>query len=330
MFHMAVFMMIPGYCWKKQISTWKEWKRYVYSKVLRLYIPFVICNGIFVLLGNFFLNIGVYTDNPELLELSQNWPVSQTVYGYKNIREILSQLIKTILFIGPTRLGTATWFLTNMFIVLVVHSGIELAIEKTDIHHKEYIYILLGILTGIMAQIITVVEPTLIYPIKCFPSMYFAFLLGLGIRRREKSYSSLSAVISFIVLVIISRYYSIEVSAGRIGNIIVYSVSSVCGWILLKTVSDLIRDRTSIANELQFIGQHTIPILCLHVLCFKTVSLIYIKSKGLTNVLLASYHVIFDADEIWKIIYSIVGVVIPLALFGAYSNVKCILEKFGM
>lgn len=30
LFHMAVFLMASGFCYKTQINTWSEWKKYIF------------------------------------------------------------------------------------------------------------------------------------------------------------------------------------------------------------------------------------------------------------------------------------------------------------
>jgi len=42
LFHMAVFMMASGYCFKAKIKSFSTWKNYVIKKIKGLYVPFVI------------------------------------------------------------------------------------------------------------------------------------------------------------------------------------------------------------------------------------------------------------------------------------------------
>jgi fucose 4-O-acetylase-like acetyltransferase len=122
---MAVFMMASGYCFKAKIKSFSTWKNYVIKKIKGLYVPFVICNGLFVLLNNLFINMGIYSNNQELLNISRYWPVQQTLMQPLGLNLELKKLLAVFLFCGPTQLGTASWFLTSLFEVLFVNSLIE-------------------------------------------------------------------------------------------------------------------------------------------------------------------------------------------------------------
>ena len=65
-----------------------------------------------------------------------------------------------------------------------------------------------------------------------------------------------------------------------------------------------------------------ILILCMYIVNFKTISWLFIKATGASSILLAGFHVIFDAGELWKLLYTIAGVGIPLLLYWLYSNLK--------
>lgn len=45
LFHMAVFMMASGYCYRTRIDVLSTWEKYIIRKLKGLYIPFVVCNG---------------------------------------------------------------------------------------------------------------------------------------------------------------------------------------------------------------------------------------------------------------------------------------------
>ena len=64
------------------------------------------------------------------------------------------------------------------------------------------------------------------------------------------------------------------------------------------------------------------PILCLHVLSFKLISLIYILLNNKSLVYLAAWHVIFDVPGGWRVLYLIVGVSLSLLLYRIYDIIK--------
>ena len=60
-----------------------------------------------------------------------------------------------------------------------------------------------------------------------------------------------------------------------------------------------------------FIGRHTVPILALHLLCFKVVSFLQWKIYGAERIVLALYPV-WKNSILWASAYTFVGIIIPL------------------
>lgn len=324
LFHMAVFMMASGFCYTVKISSGKEYVSYLFRKLKGLYIPFIICNGCFTLLSPFFIKLGIYTDSSEITTLTSSWPITQSVYNYGGVTGILKQLAKVFLFIGPTQLGTATWFLTCLFVVLIVHSGLALLTKGLSCKSKQIIWSAVLLTMSILAQVVSTKHPAIIYVVKCFPCMYVSFLLGIILHdiNWKHVYSWWMGLIALFILICMSFYFRIEVSAARIDNLWIFLSTSICGWIFLKSLSELIIRFPRVSSIATFIGKHTMVILCLHVLCFKIVSLIYLRIYKLPRVLLAGFHIIFDVNELWKVFYTIVGVGVPLLLYWVYDKSK--------
>lgn len=63
------------------------------------------------------------------------------------------------------------------------------------------------------------------------------------------------------------------------------------------------------------------PIIILHFLSFKIVSLVGILIDGSPMFLLAAFPVLYE-DGIWWIAYSLVGILIPIVFNYLYINVK--------
>lgn len=321
LFHMAVFLMASGYCYSNQVSSLKEYRCYIFKKIKKLYIPFVICNGFFILLTPLFLKIGFYTINPIFLKLTNSWPIKQSLYVNEGVIGRIKQMLKVVAFIGPTQIGTATWFLTSLFIVLVLHSGLILVTKRFA---KKKVIIVILIIMLLATQIVSSVNLSLPYFVKCIPCTYSVFLFGLLLKQwnRNIMYSWKIGIVAFFILILLSCNFSIEFSAAKVDNLFVYIVASLMGWVLLKSISELILYKNNIiADIMKYVGKHTLQIMCLHVLAFKLVSFVYIIIEHKPMVLLAGFHVIFDANQIWKIIYLVVGVLLPIGVYEIYRRI---------
>ena len=312
LFHMAVFMIASGLCFSFTEKTRVGVLKYVLKKVKTLYIPFVVANIAFLLLTDVFVKIGFYTDNPLFLDETIMWPVNQGLQYQLTVNVMLRAILKVFLFVGPTQMGTATWFLTVLFNVQVIHCFLVYIMRKCDQRKQKVIWLVVVIFFALSSQMISTINPTTIYALKCFPCMYLAFLMGRAIKMTPISMNVLygwrGAVISTGILMVMSLFIRIELSSGKIDNVFAYLVASACGWCMLCFIATTISRVPKVTILFQYIGKHTMPILCLHVLSFKIVSIIYINVTQTNRLLLAAFHVIFNAGEIWKIGYLLVGV----------------------
>jgi len=63
LFHMAVFFIASGFCFKsRSASSLRNLLLTIVKKLRQIWLPFFIWNSIFALLNNFFIRINVYTD----------------------------------------------------------------------------------------------------------------------------------------------------------------------------------------------------------------------------------------------------------------------------
>ncbi len=85
------------------------------------------------------------------------------------------------------------------------------------------------------------------------------------------------------------------------------------GGYLTFYISKILTKSNKVATVLRYIGRHTIPIMAMHIIAFKIVSYTIIKVYDLPECLLGEFGAIDCAG--WGLIYSVVGVVIPLCVY---------------
>ena len=70
LFHMAVFVIASGYCFRPKHSETllKGVLPFIGKRIWQLWVPYAIWQSVFVLLNNWLLKINVYTSNPLLFE----------------------------------------------------------------------------------------------------------------------------------------------------------------------------------------------------------------------------------------------------------------------
>lgn len=322
LFHISVFLMASGFCWKDNvICDFKSYKKYILKKLRSLYIPYVMCNGIFILLRNFFIRLNIYSDNKAFLILTEGAPYPQQLISKLSGVEIIKEEIKVVFGIGTTQLGSATWFLIALIIVLFIHGSISYLFRRK----RQYLDLLNVSLFIIMAVISLFVNNTEVRgEIRRMPCTYMAFLLGIFVKKIIDQLSKWWMIVcAILALAIMPRFGTIEMSAAHIQNPVFFVVASIAGWILLWNISYWgIKNCNVLKKVIEYIGKKTMPILCMHLLAFKISSLLYIVVTHKSKILLASFHIIFETSEMYKLIYTLLGVLVPLMVCYMWNWLK--------
>ena len=327
LFALTVFLVCSGYCFKNKIACWADWRRYMKGKLRTLYLPCAVCNGIYVLLGGVFLRLGLYTDDPAFLRMTDGWPVPQKLYTLQGIGDILKKFLRVILMTDTTQMGTATWFLIMLFAISAFHGAVCVLTAKRDRRTKQAVLAGLFLLMAALAQFAKLPYGAWMYP-RCFFYSYLAYLVGIGIRELDWKFleSPLCALAAVAVLLLLSRRYFVDLANAEIDGVLPYLAGVLSGWCMMKSLADLIIRRELPTRVFSYLGRHTIPIICLHVLCFKPVTWLFLQVRRLPAIYLASFHVDFDAPEPWKFLYFAAGAVLSLVLDACW---RCLRKRLN-
>lgn len=322
LFHMALFFIVSGYLWNdKNAVSIKDLKKYIWRKICTLWMPFVFINVFFTITFNFFYSIGFYSSVNEKNVLAVD-PLNKMSF--------IKNIISNLLFSGGTQLAGATWFLRSLFCISVVNAIIVYVLKKMKIE-KSYLYIMfcLAIVGAILINENTFVS---IFfgkiGLQSFFAGYYAFLIGIVFRKinifdyiKNKKYVLL--IICLMTLTILNKYGEIQLNVGHIENVLFYTVTSIVGWILIATVSQIFVKGN---KYLSYAGKKSIWILGLHFFSFKIVSYIIVKITCSDKLQLAYYPVIREPRWIW-LVYFIVGVSLPLIIEWLYTRAKATVIK---
>jgi formate-dependent nitrite reductase membrane component NrfD len=127
--------------------------------------------------------------------------------------------------------------------------------------------------------------------------------------------------ISFFVVLIGSVLFTgnIDMRFTTAKNMLPYYLLSLSGIIMVFCISKKL-EKISINSTLFYIGNHTMPILALNLLALKIGSLIKIWIYGLPINNLSSYTVIYEHNSYFWVIYTIIGISIPLLVNFLYNR----------
>lgn len=312
MFHMPLFFFLSGYCFKEKYLA--DTKTFVMRRIKGLYYPYVKYSLLFLLLHNIFFYLNIYNG-----KYGFNGYVSQ-LYSLKDF------LIKGINIVsrmsGQEQLLGGFWFLKQLLLASII--------GLFSIKYGRNVKITGGVL---IILTITLKWSGLRVPFFSIDSLTFlsaSFFVFGYIYSRIKIKSSLVLIVLFLVTVVLgSCFWKATMLHNETWNILPYTGTAILGSIAVYLLSIQIAKYNSIGKPvLVFIGNHTMPILVWHFLCFKLVSLLIIGIYDLPIQRLAEFPVIEEyAYKGWWIVYSFVGVITSLSVDFIFSKLQSVLKN---
>lgn len=328
LFHMAVFFMISGYLYSSKYS--KDLKGvwlFVKRRIKSLWFPCFSFTAIFILLNNFFININVYTNNPEFVTKTPGTH-KQLMY-FMSTKEMLYGIIKSFLFIGDSQLGGVFWFFNTLFGISIAFCIMDFlliqVIKKENYRIIAHIAVSLSFLTVGYLEVLPVNMVNRI--LSCYCLFTFGNLLKLKITpvlHIKDYYYVGSFIISFIALLFMNQMGHVSLNINTYVQPVFLIMSSLLGWIFMYSLCKIltgIKALNHLNTMIEIIGKHTVSIAALHFLAFKLVNLIQVMIYEKPLFLIASYPVCYS-NHGWWIAYTFTGVLIPCILEIIYNKAK--------
>ena len=134
---------------------------------------------------------------------------------------------------------------------------------------------------------------------------YILFYLGRQISKYKMEWKdstkAVIMIVAFIMLIILNKLGKIELARNQYTNLIYFMSASICGWMFIFELSYFVSKINVISNILQYIGRNTMPVVIGQFIVFEI--LLY-----------------FDVKFKWWIIYTLLGVLIPI-MFNQIKNI---------
>lgn len=264
--------MISGYLYPANINDFSDWKYYVLRKLKKLYALYVAINCVFIAATNLFVKINVYSNSTDFLSDTANALYPQQLTEFMGLYSFTKACIKSMVLLGSSQMGGATWFIAELFIIQAFHSSVELSTRtffkgRIFAHVENTLLIIMLLLATILSKN---TYNTIIMVLKRLPYTYVCFLLGRILSRYKDrlTYRWWFFIISAFVLALINRVEEIELSIGSIGNPVLFIMASCLGWLLLVSIANFFYFFSgkrnifdSIGIAMRYVGQNTLSIL---------------------------------------------------------------------
>lgn len=256
MFFIPLFFVAAGYTYRNKGT---DLKSFVLDKAKRLLIPYFICNSLLV--GYFTVTgglskpsvLGVFYSRTMLMTPGSEWNM-----GLMNC------------------LNSPTWFLTCMFLVYCIYYFIDCKFTDADKRRKV-------ILLSMVGGIVLVKFSPILFPWGLENALFFLGFVEAGrilkegglswLRKNEWIYANF--LIGFVIISYLNG--SVNVSISQFGK-------SMIGYFLVGTAGSLLCMKTAelteryfkiVVKPLAFVGRHTLPIMCWHLLAIEVIKKIW-------------------------------------------------------
>lgn len=292
-FHMPCFFFVSGFLLKeKYLSTMMTFFK---RRIKGLWWPFVKWSVVFMLLHNVLTSLHIYNSSYTLTDL---------VY----------KLFHIVTMTGSEQLLGGYWFLKELFYASVI-SIIALKLLHTIPNRKEgkefQNGIILTLIFLVLAYILSIVPfkiPTIGSKTMLATSFY---IVGYTFHHANKQSNLLFGILSMVIVFVITSFFSGSMESTNI-SIFLYFIVAMIGTVGIINIAGFITGNA--LKVLNYVGSKTLYILTFHFISFKLVSLILIGYYDLPITRLSDFPVISGLNSFNWIIYSIIGVTVPLIL----------------
>lgn len=323
-FHMPLFFIASGYFFSTKYLNDKL--LFTKKRLVGLYVPFVKWSLIFLLLHNLLFKANILN-------------ASFTHVALYKPKLILNKAFDIITSMGnyePTFLGTF-WFLRSLFVASILFCLLFYLIDRLlHLKHKNtaVIICLISFAAGFAMSFWRIKLPYI--PQGGIREIYGLFYLGIGFLFRNSKingqlkYDNLLLLASFGAICLISQINPTALTPSP--NLRLYLgtfIPAIVGWIMTYKFSfwfDNINSNNKIYKTIKksilYIGDNTLPVIALSFISFKIVSFIKIAYYDLNPLMIGCHPVIPEHNTVFWILYSIVGLAVPLLINHLFSRTK--------
>lgn len=309
LFHVSVFFMASGLCYKR-VTQWSEFISFAKRRIIRLYVPYVSLNLVLLCLNHLLINL-------ELIGTQ----------FYIEFKQFPIHVIKVFLLVENSQLIGAAWFLRILLLISLVYAFVDLILSK--LKYSPFIvqgfiafaFYCIGYYLWYIKTTSNTVLEYLIILLTVYILFYFGWICHYIIDCKKISINNeLIMVLSFVIL--LACNYAGGIVLGKEYGFFGFSlITGVLGWIFLWNLARILLKYIKEERLFSYMGRKSIGILLGHLICFKLVTIMQI----------IVYHADWDSltmfpiyikDEVWSIIYTIVGVCGSLGITRIYEIVK--------
>ena len=321
-FHMPLFFITAGYFFSRRHAD-NPWD-FCQRRFKGLYMPFLKWSLLFLVLHNFWFNIGL------LNEQYGNWTGGVThPYSWK---QFFSRLLSIFYSMSgyDEFLAGAFWFFRGLLVASLLFLVLFLLIDrklKLPMHQSAAL-ICIGAVAFMAFHVYSGVKMTY-YPNGFWRETWGIFFFGIGViyRYYEPKIPSggFLSLLYLAILCIAAWFHFSGMNNGCLPrDLWSLPLTGCVGFLMVRHASKIICGRESrLKRTLVFIGENTLYVFIFHIISFKAVSLIKIWWYDLDPAQIGCHMVIhYNHTDFFWVLYTVAGTALPLLGLQCYRKVK--------
>ena len=307
-FHMPLFFFCSGY-FIKDILTRNDLYKTFLKRFKGIYIKFLCWSLLFLCLHNVFFHLNIYND----IILYRGEP--SCLY---DLSDYVKKAFKIAFSMNEhEQLVRSFWFLKQLFLSSILVSTLIYLTNIITENKHAHIILLFGLFTMTLISKYNNWTLPAIWDISLVFMSSTYYLSGYIFRKYNilgKLYNITTSIISLSFLIIglyiLPWTNMLEYSFT---TTIPFFITAFSGTILTLNISQAL-EKNKIKHFLYYLGQNTMVIFTLHMLCFKVGNLIKIAIFDWPTYRLAEFQIIYEHNSLFWIIYTIIGIGLPLLI----------------
>lgn len=311
-YHMPLFFFAAGYFYKDKYN--QEPVNFIIKRYKTLYVPFVAFQILFILLNNFFLNIGIYSE-----KFGSVYFKAREYYVY--INSAIHMNVATWESTG------AFWFITSLFTVSIAFCLISYYCFRLFKKYGEIPRAILIIGLFALGYYLATNKVSLYDNLQNTKYIYqsmiciLIFYLGYWFNRIEKwvKFNIILAIAACVLIRLLANYGGISMASNVYTSPWFFLSAALLGIYVNLYISKLMDISRWNFKLIEYIGKHSLFILALHFLSFKLVNYLQVVYYSYPYEWVAYFPTLPFTNK-WWIIYTIVGVFLPIGIVFAYEQ----------
>lgn len=311
-YHLAVFFFVSGYFFKEKCIDDK--RTFVWKKIKRLYLMFVISGLVFLILYPVLEWLNVYEGS---------------LAGNEYIMEVFNL---TIGLTSNNPMMGAMWFCPALLMVSLISFGLFVITWGRSIAVRTAVFCAVVSLGGGLLHVLKLKSPYCIWQNMIVVGIYY---VGWLFHQKEPLIQISKRWIWLIIaLILFTAIYIVTVNGvyARLQpanikqeNLLAILLIAAMGCMMIYAISKVLSE-TILARILAVLGDYSFSIMLLHFLCFKLVNFLYCIVYNLPSTDISLFPTIKYESFVWFWIYLLIGLFGPVILSKIYSLCKEKLE----